>query len=90
VSAQLQPDAAAPPAPPAPSPPPPLPAPPAPSPPPPLPAPPALPPLPHWEQPPADFPGAIRQVKAAYERSWANRFQPQDLSGTGRRGLGNG
>jgi hypothetical protein len=58
----------------------------APPPPPPLPP---LPPLPHWEQPPADLPGAIRQVKAAYERTWANRFQPQDLSGTGRRGLGN-
>jgi Protein of unknown function (DUF1479) len=31
---------------------------------------------------PSDFPAEH------YERSWANRFQPQDLNGTGRRGLG--
>jgi hypothetical protein len=31
---------------------------------------------------PSDFPAEH------YERTWANRFQPQDLNGTGRRGLG--
>jgi Protein of unknown function (DUF1479) len=31
---------------------------------------------------PGDFPAEH------YERTWANRFQPQDLNGTGRRGLG--
>ena len=31
---------------------------------------------------PSDFPAEH------YERGWANRFQPHDLNGTGRRGLG--